>query len=101
MKCLTCPACVLVALVGGTGLLRVAFEALRHHGYGPGFHHAWPLALMGVGLFLAGLSSAVRVGLDYRLLALHRAARLLLIGGVSLGTTLALLGLLAALTPLL
>jgi hypothetical protein len=62
MKCLTCPACVLAALVGGNGL---------------------------------------RVGLDDRLLVLHRAARLLLIGGVCLGTTLALLGLLAALTLLL
>ncbi len=96
MKCLTCPACVLIALIGGAGLLRLAVAALQHH-----HHHAWPLALMGVGLFVAGLSFAVRVGLDDQFLVLHRAARLLLIGGVSLGTTLALLGLLAALTPLL
>jgi hypothetical protein len=101
MKCVTGPACVLVALLGGAGLLRLAIEALQHQEYGPGFHHAWPLVLMGVGLFLAGASFGVRVGLGERLLVLHRAARLLLIGGVSLGTTLALLGLLAALTPLL
>jgi hypothetical protein len=101
MKCLTCPACVLTALLGGVGLLRLASRATQAHHYGPGFHHAWPLTLMGVGLFLAGASFGVRVGLDDRTLVLHRAARLLLIGGVSLGTTLALLGLLAALTPLL
>jgi hypothetical protein len=101
MKCLTCPACVLAALLGGASLLRLAFMALQHPDYGPGAHHAWPLALIGAGLLLAGASFGLRVGLDGRLLGLHRAARLLLIGGVCLGTTLALLGLLAALTPLL
>jgi hypothetical protein len=101
MKCLTCPACVLVALLGGGGLLHLAIQALQHDYYGPSFHHAWPLALMGVGVLLAGASFGVQVGLGDRTLVLHPAARLLLIGGVSLGTTLALLGLLAALTPLL
>jgi hypothetical protein len=101
MKWLTCPACVLVAVIGGAGLLRLAYQALRHPHYGPGFHDGWALTLIGVGLLLAGVCSGIRVGLDDRRLVPHRAARLLLIGGVSLGTTLALLGLLAALTPLL
>jgi hypothetical protein len=102
MKSLTCPACFLVALVGGAGLLRLVIPALQHPHYGPGFHHGWALTLIGLGLFLAGASFGVRVGLDECLVALHRRwARLLLIGGVSLGTTLAFLGLLAALTPLL
>jgi hypothetical protein len=101
MKYLACPACALAALLGGAGLLRFAILALRHPDYGPGVHRAWPLTLIGVGLLLAGTCFGLRVGLDDRLLTLHRAARLLLIGGASLGTTLALLGLLAALTSLL
>jgi hypothetical protein len=56
---------------------------------------------MGVGLLLAGASLGVRVGLTDRTLVLYRATRLALIGGLTLGATLALLGLLAALTPLL
>jgi hypothetical protein len=101
MKCLTLPACVFAALLGGAGLLRLASRAAHHPHYGPGSHHAWPLALMGVGLLLAGASLGVRVGLTDRTLVVHRAARLTLIGGLTLGTALALLGLLAALTPLL
>jgi hypothetical protein len=101
MKCLTLPACFLSALLGGAGLLRLASRAARHPHYGPGFHHAWPLALMGVGLLLAGASLGLRVGLTDRTLVVHRATRLTLIGGLTLGATLALLGLLAALTPLL
>jgi hypothetical protein len=101
MKCLTLPTCVLAALVSGAGLLRLASRVAHHPHYGPGFHHAWPLTLMGVGLLLAGTSLGVRVGLHDRTLVFHRGARLTLLGGVTLGTTLALLGLLAALTPLL
>jgi hypothetical protein len=98
---LTLPACVVAALVGGAGLLRLAGRAAAHAHYGPGFHHAWPLAFMGVGLLLAGASLGVRAGLRDRTLVLHRGARLTLLGGLSVGITLALLGLLGALTPLL
>ena len=101
MKCLTLPACFLSALLGGVGLLRLAFRAAHHPHYGPGAHHAWPLTLMGVGLLLAGASLGARAGLTDRTLFVHRAARLTLIGGLALGATLALIGLLAALTPLL
>jgi hypothetical protein len=94
MKGLTCAACVLTALLCGAGLLCHGLRAAHHL-------HAGPLASMGLGLLLAGASFGVRAGLDDRTLLLCRAARLLLIGGVSLGTTLAWLGLLAALTPLL
>jgi hypothetical protein len=101
MKFLTCPACVLAALLSGTGLLRLASQAAVHAHYGPGFHQAWPLAMMGVGLLLAGSSLGIRVGLNDRTLVLHRAARLTLLGGMTVGIALILLGLLAALTPLL
>jgi hypothetical protein len=101
MRCLTVPVCVLGALAAGAGLLRLATRAALHPDYGPGFHHAWPLAFMGVGLLLAGASLAVRVGLEGRALVLHRAARLALLAALSLGTTLALLGLAGALTSLL
>jgi hypothetical protein len=101
MKHLTLAACVFAALLGGAGLLRLASRAALRPHYGPGSHHAWPLTLMGVGLLLAGASLGVRVGLHDRTLVFHRGARLTLIGGVTLGTTLVLLGLLAVLTPLL
>jgi hypothetical protein len=101
MKCLTRPACVLAALLGGAGLLHLGTQALQHPYYGPGFHHAWALTFLGLGLLLAGASFGVRMGLGDRSLALRRPARLLILGGISLGTTLALLGLLAVLAPLL
>jgi hypothetical protein len=101
MKCLTLPLCVIAALLGGAELLHLASRAAQHPHYGPGFHHAWPLTLMGVGLLLAGASLGVRVGLNERTLVFRRGARLTLLGGLTLGTALALLGLLAALTPLL
>jgi hypothetical protein len=101
MKCLTCPACLLAALLGGAALLRLASQAAHHPHYGPGVHHAWPLTLLGVGLLLAGASFGVRLGLHGTNLLLCRTARLTLLGALTLGTTLALLGLLAALTPLL
>ena len=101
MKFLTCPACVLTALLGGISLLRLACRALQHPYYGPGFHHAWPLTLMGVGLLLAGSSLGIRVGLTDRTLVFHRAARLTLLGGMTVGIALMLLGLLASITPLL
>ncbi len=101
MRCLTVPACVVAALVGGAGLLRLATRAALQHQYGPGFHHAWPLAVMGVGLLLAGASLGARAGLEGRARVPHRVARRTLLGGLSVGVTLALLGLLAALTPLL
>jgi hypothetical protein len=101
MRCLTLAACALAALGSGASLLRLASRAALHSHYGPGFHHAWPLAMMGVGLLLAGMSLAVRLGLHDQTLILHRGARLTLLSGLTIGTTLLLLGLLAALTPLL
>jgi hypothetical protein len=101
MKCLTLPACVLVSLLSGAGLLRLASQAAQHPHYGPGVHPSWPLTLMGVGLLLAGASLGIRVGLNERTLVFHRGARLTLLGGLTLGTALALVGLLAALTPLI
>src|SRR5689334_783127 len=56
MRHLTLPACILGALVGGAGLLRLATRAASLPRHAPGFHHAWPLAVMGVGLLLAGAS---------------------------------------------
>ena len=90
-----------VALLCGVGLLRLASREALHPWYGPGFHHAWPLAFMGVGLLLAGASLAVRVSLRDRGLVFHRGAKLTFLGGLTVGMTLVLLGLLAALTPLL
>jgi hypothetical protein len=64
--------------------------------------HAWPALMMGVGLVVAGLALALRVGLyDRGYLALNRGARLTFFWGLTLGTTLAVLGLVAALTALL
>ena len=94
MRFLTLLACVLVALLGGVSLLRLAF----HSPSGLGFQDPWPLAFMGVGLLLASASLALRVGLD---LVFDRGARLTSLGGLSVGTTLLVLGLLAVLIPLL
>jgi hypothetical protein len=92
----------LVALVSGGCLLHLASQAALHQHYGPGFHRAWPLAFMGVGLLLAGASLGARVGLNNQgYLSFRRAARLTVLGGLTLGTTLTFLGFLAALTALL
>jgi len=101
MRSLTLPTCVFVALVSGIGLLRVVSQGALRPRFGLAVHHAWPLAVMGVGLLLAGASLAVHGGLHDRGLLFLRGARLTFLGGLTVGTTLALLGLLAALTLLL
>ena len=90
MRSLTLSACVLVAVLGGVGLLRLALH--------PQYGLDWPLAFMGVGLLLAGASLAIDVG---RLALVLGGAKLTFLGGTTVGTTLALLGLLGALTQLL
>jgi hypothetical protein len=94
MRSLALSACVLVALLCGVSLLRLAL----HSPYGLGFPDPWPLAFMGVGLLLTGASLAIHVGLG---LVFQRGARLTSLGGLSVGTTLVVLGFLAVLTPLL
>jgi hypothetical protein len=101
MKSLTRPAIVLLALFGGGIILRLASRTALHAHYGPGFHRAWPLAMMGVGLLLAGASLGARVGLYEQGILAFRQTRLTLLGGLALGSVLALLGLLATLTALL
>jgi hypothetical protein len=90
MRSLTLLACILVALPGGVGLLRLAL----HSRYGLD----WPLVFMGVGLLLASVSLAIDVG---RLVLGLVVARLTFLGGVTVGTTLVVLGLLGVLMPLL
>jgi len=97
MRSLTLSACVFLALLCGVGLLRLALYAQ----YGPGFQDPWPLAFMGVGLLLASASLVIPVGLLALGLVFHRRARLTLLGGLTVGATLVLLGLFAILTPLL
>jgi len=92
MRSLTLLACVLVGLLGGVGLLRLAFDSP----YGLVFQDPRPLAFMGVGLLLASASLTIHLGRH----ALG-GARLTFFGGLSVGTTLVLLGLLAVFTPLL
>lgn len=99
MRHLVVPACVVSALLGGAALLRLASQITHHPGPGPGPHAAWPLATMGVGLLLAGAALGARVGLyDQGHLAFRRGARLTLLGGLTVGTALTMLGLLATLT---
>lgn len=96
-RTLTFSTCVLIALPCGVGLLRLA---LQPH-YGPGLQNPWPLVLMGVGLLLAGASRAIDEGRLVLDLVFLRHARLTLFGGLTVGTTLVLVGLLGALTQLL
>jgi hypothetical protein len=98
MKSFTRPATVLLSLFSGTAILRLASRTALHAHYGPGFHRAWPLALLGVGLLLAGASLGARVGLYEQGFLAFRQTRLTLLGGLTLGSVLALLGLLATLT---
>jgi hypothetical protein len=96
MTRLKLPACFAVILASGVGLVRLASQA----GVSP--HHAGPGVIMAVGLLLASAALGVRVGVyDQGHLAFRRAARLALLGGLTVGTSLVLLGLFAALTTLL
>jgi len=97
MRSLTLSACVLVAFVCGVGLLRLAF----HSQSSLDFQDPWPLAFMGVGLLLASASLAIDVGRLALGLVFHRGAWLTSLGGLTVGTTLVLVGLFAVLTPLL
>jgi hypothetical protein len=101
MRYVSVPACVLTTFFSGGGLLRLASQATLHPAQSPGPHHAWPLAMMGIGLLLAGAAYGARAGLSGRSLAFHRATHLTLLGGLTVGTTLVLLGLLASLTTML
>jgi hypothetical protein len=59
----------------------------------------WPALALGVGLALVGVALGLRVGLyDRGYLALNRGTRRALFLGLTLGATLAVLGLLAAVT---
>ena len=96
MPRLKLPACVAVVISSGAGLVRLASEA------GVSAHYAGPIVMMTVGLLLASAALGVRVGVyDQGHLAFRRAARLALLGGLTVGTSLVLLGLFAALTTLL
>jgi hypothetical protein len=89
MSCLSVPASAFVVFFSGSGAWLMP-------------HYALPLAMMGLGLLVAAAALGIRVGLyDQGHLAFHRGARLALIGGLTVGAALALLGLLAALTALL
>jgi hypothetical protein len=98
MKRLSLPLTALLALLAGAALLRLASRIALH----PPSHHALPLAMAGAGLLLAGAALGVRVGLcDRGYLPFPRGTRLTLLGGLTLGTAFASLGLLATLTALL
>ncbi len=89
------PAAVIATLVGGFCFFPLTFHR------GPVLH-ALPLVAMAAGLVLAGTALSVQVALcDGGYLVFHRRAYRTLIGGLSLGAALALLGLIAVLTTLL
>jgi hypothetical protein len=82
--------------------LPACFAAFFVSAVGLSFQHAGPVVMMTLGLLVASAALGVRVGVyDQGHLALHRGARLTLLGGLTVGTSLVLLGLFAALTTLL
>jgi hypothetical protein len=86
-------ACFAALLISVAGLASQA---------GLSFQLAGPVVMMAAGLLLASAALGVRVGVyDPGHLALHRGARLTLLGGLTVGTSLVLVGLFAALTTLL
>ena len=95
MTCLGVSACVVAALFGGDRLFGLAARGE------PTPHHAWPLVVMGGGLILGVVALGLRVGLCDRGLTFRRGPRLVFLGGLTVGTTLVLVGLFAALTTLL
>ena len=95
MKHIKLSAAVSATLIGGFCLFR---QTLR----GGPLLHPLPLVAMGAGFVLAGTALSVQVVLcEGSHWVSRRTARRTLIGGLSLGATLALLGLIAALTTLL
>jgi hypothetical protein len=86
-------ACIAALSVSVFGL---SFQA------GLSFQLAGPVVIMAAGLLLASAALGVRVGVyDPGHIALHRGARLTLLGGLTVGTSLVLVGFFAALTTLL